>query len=64
MTDKYCSSMIHQGKKISGGAARNVRIKNAGGLEKMIDFSAKSAAILTAQQFMGATSNTKLKNSQ
>jgi hypothetical protein len=53
MKDKYCSKLMHDGKIISGGAARNVRIKEAGGLENIIHHTAQTAAFLTAQAIMG-----------
>ena len=53
--------MIHKGKQISGGAARNVRIKEAGGLESMIDYTAKMAVALAADQFMKPALNNKLR---
>ncbi len=54
MKDKYCSKLMHNGKVISGGAARNVRIKEAGGLEKIIDHTAQTAAFLVAQAIIGS----------
>lgn len=36
MKDNWCSALISNGQKISGGAARNVRIKNAGGMDEIL----------------------------
>ncbi len=57
MSDKYCAPMIHNGKQISGGAARNIRIRKAGGLEKIIDFTSKAASLLTTQKILGVTND-------
>ncbi len=61
MSDSYCAPMMYRGKKIAGGAARNVRIKNGGGLENMINVAAKQTAIFMAQQFMGSSKNQNKK---
>ena len=53
--------MTHNGKKISGGAARNVRIKKAGGLESIIEYATKTGALLAAQQIMGNQIDPPLK---
>jgi len=37
MKDSYCKPLIRNGKRLTGAAARNVRIKEAGGLEKIIE---------------------------
>lgn len=62
MTDSYCASMVYRGKKIAGGAARNVRIMNAGGLENMINEAARQTATYMANQFMGGGKNRNKKN--
>ena len=37
MKDSWCSSLHYKGKKLSGGAARNVRISSYGGMDKIIE---------------------------
>lgn len=36
MKDSWCSPLHYQGNKIYGGAARNARIKHAGGMDEII----------------------------
>lgn len=62
MTDSYCAPMMYRGNKIAGGAARNVRIKNAGGLEKMINVAAQQTALFMANQFIGGSTNQREKS--
>ena len=42
--DSWCESIIHKGKKLSGGAARNVRISQSGGMDKILEEVARDAA--------------------
>lgn len=57
MNDLYCAPLLYNGRWIYGGAARNARIKQAGGLEHMIDTAAKFAALNMYQQVMGGRVN-------
>lgn len=52
MRDSYCEPLLHNGKYIYGAAARNVRIKEAGGLEAMVETAAKLGAMAFAQNFL------------
>ncbi|MDL2210478.1 hypothetical protein LJC26_06715 [Desulfovibrio sp. OttesenSCG-928-O18] len=60
MSDSWCGPLHYKGKKISGGAARNARIANAGGMDEIIDeitrdvaTKAWNAATLAANQADG-----------
>ena len=45
MTDPWCAPvMASNGNRVSGGAARNVRIAASGGMNRIIDSVAREAA--------------------
>lgn len=37
MKDSWCSPIYHKGKRLAGGAARNVLISRAGGMDAIIN---------------------------
>ncbi|WP_308073076.1 hypothetical protein [Neisseria polysaccharea] len=44
MKDNWCNPLKFRGKLISGGAARNVRISQSGGMEEILQAVAREAA--------------------
>jgi hypothetical protein len=44
MRDSWCSAIFINGQKLSGGAARNVRIAAAGGMDEIIERAARKAS--------------------
>ena len=44
MKDNWCKPLKFRGKLISGGAARNVRISQSGGMEEILQAVAREAA--------------------
>jgi len=56
MKDSWCEALWYRGKKIFGGAARNARIGNAGGMDEIIQNIATqvwNAATLAANRADG-----------
>ncbi len=58
MKDSFCKPLFHNGKTIYGGAARNVRIKRAGGLENMINKACRNACLDLLEQIEAITQPT------
>ena len=50
MSDSWCESLYYKGQKLSGGAARNVRISQSGGMDTII-------SNIAIQAWNAATSN-------
>ncbi len=56
MNDSWCKSLRYKGQNISGGAARNVRISMAGGMDTILNdivTQAWNAATLAANKADG-----------
>jgi hypothetical protein len=57
MSDSWCAAMFYRGKWISGGAARNVRIAAAGGMDAVLHevaFNAGRDALIKANRAAAA----------
>ena len=62
MKDSWCKPIwLENGKKVSGGAARNVRISAAGGMDQIIERAARDAAARALELANNAVFNNKTK---
>jgi hypothetical protein len=53
MTDSWCEAIIHNGKKLSGGAARNVRLAAIrGGAQGAVEFAYRSGYAKATDMFL------------
>ncbi|WP_100636464.1 hypothetical protein [Marinomonas sp. ef1] len=55
MSDPYCAPLNYNGRIISGGAARAVRIAQAGGLNNMIEVAVRAGVVVAIQQIFGSS---------